>query len=377
MLAPQWMERLEQCKLAVADLPLSEDSTMPKVLRLALAAVSFVLLANFSLAEEKKAKPLTEKEIAEGWISLFDGETTFGWKVEGESKIENGEWIVGGEKETKITSIAPLPPGEVMSKYNGLGAIPKGSNGPRFGNDGDYDGFSVALKNGYSTVTVIDAGAKKLVIKIPAKEPVRFSQIAFRPSKLEPLFNGKDLSGWKLNKADPKRELSTFEVTKAGELRVANGPGDLFTEKQFADFVLQFECKTNGKALNSGIFFRCIPNEYQNGYEAQIQNLYLNDDRTKPADFGTGAIYRRVPARKVMANDNEWFTMTVIARGPHISTWVNGYQAVDWVDDRKADDNPRKGLRTAAGHLSIQGHDKTTDILFRNLRAVEMKTEGK
>ena len=58
--------------------------------------------------------------------------------------------------------------------------------------------------------------------------------------------------------------------------------------------------RRNGKALNSGIFFRCIPGQYQNGYEAQIQNGFKDDDRTKPVDFGTGAIYRRVPARKVV-----------------------------------------------------------------------------
>ena len=82
--------------------------------------------------------------------------------------------------------------------------------------------------------------------------------------------------------------------------------------------MLQFECKTLGNGLNSGIFFRCIPGQYQNGYEAQIQNAFRNDDRTKPVDFGTGAIYRRVAARKVVSNDNEWFTMTVVADGKHI-----------------------------------------------------------
>ena len=136
--------------------------------------------------------------------------------------------------------------------------------------------------------------------------------------------------------------------------------------------MLQLECKTYGKALNSGIFFRCIPGQYQNGYEAQIQNAYKDNDRTKPADFGTGAIYRRVPARKMAADDNEWFTMTVVANGPHIATWVNGYQTVDWTDDRKPSDNPRQGLKTGKGHLSIQGHDPTTDLLFRNIRIAEL-----
>jgi hypothetical protein len=167
--------------------------------------------------------------------------------------------------------------------------------------------------------------------------------------------------------------VSKFEVTKEGELSVKNGPGDLVTEKEFDNFVLQFECKTLGHGLNSGIFFRCIPGQYQNGYEAQIQNAFRNGDRTKPVDFGTGAIYRRVAARRVVSNDNEWFTMTIAANGKHISTWVNGYQTVDWTDERKANDNPRQGYRSAKGPLSIQGHDKTTDLLFKNIRIAELK----
>ncbi len=166
-------------------------------------------------------------------------------------------------------------------------------------------------------------------------------------------------------------------LRKTANCRVKNGPGDLVSEKEFDNFVLQFECKTLGKALNSGIFFRCIPGQYQNGYEAQIQNAFKDDDRTKPLDFGTGAIYRRVPARKVVSNDNEWFTMTVVADGKHIATWVNGYQTVDWTDDRKENDNPRQGYRAAKGPLSIQGHDPTTDLLFRNIRVAELGGEKK
>jgi hypothetical protein len=163
---------------------------------------------------------------------------------------------------------------------------------------------------------------------------VAAATVKLRPLETTPLLTGKNLDGWKVNAADPKRMASKFEVTKDGEISLKNGPGDLVTEKEFANFVLQFECKTLGKALNSGIFFRCIPGQYQNGYEAQIQNAFKDDDRTKPVDFGTGAIYRRVPARKVVSNDNEWFTMTVVADSKHIATWVIGYQTVDWTDDR-------------------------------------------
>ena len=37
---------------------------------------------------------------------------------------------------------------------------------------------------------------------------------------------------------------SKWEVTKDGELSLKNGPGDLVSEKEFDNFVLQLECKT-------------------------------------------------------------------------------------------------------------------------------------
>jgi hypothetical protein len=52
---------------------------------------------------------------------------------------------------------------------------------------------------------------------------------------------------------------------------------------------------------------------------------------------------------------------------------VNGYQVTDWTDTRPENENPRNGLRVGPGHLSIQGHDPTTDLSFRNLRVAELK----
>ena len=105
----------------------------------------------------------------------------------------------------------------------------------------------------------------------------------------------------------------------------------------------------------------------------QIRNQWQGDDRTKPVDFGTGAIYRRQPARKVVSSDHEWFTMTLIAHGNHFATWVNGYQATDWNDPRPEKNNAREGCKLGPGPLSIQGHDPTTDLSFRNLRVAELK----
>src|SRR5262249_47765495 len=149
-----------------------------------------------------------------------------------------------------------------------------------------------------------------------------------------------------------------------------DGPGDLQTKGQYDDFVLQLECKVNGKHLNSGVFFRCRPGEYQQGYEAQIRNQFTDrlnaytvedyDPKThklvgkrkvlSPAvDYGTGGIYRRMPARKGVAKDGEWFMLTVVAHGRQFATWVDGVQVCDWEDNRPARDNARAGYRAAAG----------------------------
>ena len=186
--------------------------------------------------------------------------------------------------------------------------------------------------------------------------PVAFRNIRLRPLGLKPLFNGRDLDGWVSERA----EKSKFDVTDAGELRVINGPGQIESAGELANFVLQLECKIDGDRLNSGVFFRTLRQGRWSGYESQINNVFKDGDPTKPADFGTGGIYRRQPARRIVAGDHEWFAKTIVADGPHMAVWVNGYQVSDWTDDRPAKENAREGRRDGPGVIAIQGHDPTT-----------------
>jgi len=105
-----------------------------------------------------------------------------------------------------------------------------------------------------------------------------------------------------------------------------------------------------------------------NGYESQIHNGFKGGDRSQPTDCGSGGIFRRQNARRVVANDREWFSKTIHADGPHMAVWVNGYQVSDWTDRRAPAENPRKGLRLKAGTIIFQAHDPTADFYFRNLR---------
>jgi hypothetical protein len=326
--------------------------------------LALLLFATVATAAEPSKAALTQKEIDEGWIQLFDGESTFGWKVEGTAEVEKGKIALA--PNSKLTYPVHLPPGMFLVRY--LDSTDSGAVVKAFGKE---EPLLVTSSGG---VGIMPNGNASGVIEITngSKANANIVRVLYRPGKPTALFNGKDLAGWKVHD-EPRKNLSKFDVTPEGELRVTNGPGDLQTTGKYADFLLQFQCKTNGDGLNSGIFFRCIEGQYQNGYECQIQNAMVDNDPTKPKDFGTGAIYRRTPARKIVAKDKEWFNVTLVAHGDQFATWVNGYPVMQWKDERPADDNPRKGLRKAAGHLSIQGHDPTTDILFRKLQIAEFK----
>ena len=360
---------------------------------------------------------LSDEELADGWVLLFDGETLFGWKAatEADWKVADGVISVSdgepgllcttgqfGNYQLKVDFRSARgtnsgiflrtgpKPADVTSQCYELNiadtadsAFPTGSFVRRKRCEGNHDStdwqtFEVTADGAHFIVkldgqTVLDytdptpPGRGLIGLQLNSGK-VEFRNVKLKPLGMKSVFNGKDLSGWKTY---PEMK-SVFSVTPEGWLNVKNGRGQLETEGLYADFTLQLEVFVNGKALNSGIFFRCIPGDTMNGYECQIQNGYKDGDRTRPQDCGTGGIFRRQNARTVVADDFRWFRMTLHADREHMAAWVNGYQVSDWTDNRQPDENPRRGLRLEAGTIQIQGHDPTTDLSFRNLRIAEL-----
>ena len=204
---------------------------------------------------------------------------------------------------------------------------------------------------------------------------IEFKNIALQPLNQKPLFNGTDLTGWRTVPGS-KGEFTVEE----GTIHVKGGEGFLESESQHKDFVLQAQAETNAAAVNTGIFFRAetgTEKAKSNGYEAQIDFTRTEPEASAPGadapkNAGPGAIFRRINARRVVGQDNTWATVTLIAAGPRISTYVDGYAVVHWEDTRKPDPNPRKGLRTDAGHFSLQGHDPGTDASFRAITVSDL-----
>jgi hypothetical protein len=386
--------------------------------RIAPTAICFALILFASTALGAKPNTLSPEELADGWILLFDGETTFGWTAankanwsvaDGAISVSSGEKGLlhtttqfanyelrvdfrsakGANSGVFLRTLAvvedpatdcyelniadaetnPFPTGSLVGRKKATGG---GENDSQ-----DWQTFEVTAEGGRFVVkldgrAVLDYTDPKPLGRGFIGLQLNSGQVEFRNIKLRPLgtksiFNGKDLSGWKTDQA----QASKFSVID-GAMNVKNGRGQIETEGRYGDFVLQLDVFSNGEALNSGVFFRCIPGDFQMGYESQIQNGTIDGDPTKPADCGTGGIFRRQNARRVVAKDFEWFTKTIIADGPHMAVWVNGIQVSDWTDTRKPDENPRRGLRTEPGAIILQGHDPTTDLSFRGFRIVEI-----
>jgi hypothetical protein len=331
-----------------------------------LAAVTAVLSTSLAAwAEDAKPNTLTKEQAAEGWLLLFDGSTPFGWKTSGDVTVENGELVIGGSKESSIDCTTTFGTGRLKFEYH-IDAEPVGSllnNGEVVGTgNADHKGAWRSFEHDF------DDGTVRMGVTIPAGGKSRLRSVMFLPTGGKPIFNGKTLEGWK----EIAGKKSKFTVTADGAINVKDGPGDLQTTDQWDDFVLQLDVISNGDRLNSGVFYRAIPDEFWSGYEAQVRNEWKGD-RSKPHDYGTGGIYNRQKARKVVSSDKEWFTMTVVAVGNHHATWVDGYQTADFTDEKPKAKSARQGRKDEKGVISVQGHDPTTDLSFRNIRVAPVK----
>lgn len=359
---------------------------------------------------------LSKDDVQKGWIELFDGQTMFGWKPNNDVNwsIQDGVIRANEGEPGLLMTTAPFADFELrfearLEKDGNSGVFLRSLFNPRDPAADCYElnicdshpafrtGSLVGRAQAAEATTgegtwrsyYVRAEGPHIVVQIDGKQVLDFNDssqhirksgfiglqknkglaeyrsVFLRPLNLQSLFNGQDLSGWRVVPGS-KGEFQAVD----GTIHVTGGRGFLETDGTWSDFVLQAQAKTNAPGLNGGIFFRAEPGTEaapSNGYEYQIHNAFKDGDRTQPVDAGTGAIFRRTSARYVVADDGQWLTATLVAAGPHFSCWVDGVQVTDWEDDRPNNLNPREGKRLEAGHISLQGHDPTTNIDFRDL----------
>ncbi len=179
-----------------------------------------------------------------------------------------------------------------------------------------------------------------------------------------PLFNGKDLTGWKASE-----HPETFTL-KDGAI-VAHGPrshcfyvGD-FHQHMIKDFELKVDVLTLPRS-NGGIY---IQTEYQEtgwpgkGFEVQVNNSYPGDPRL------TGSLYEVADNTAEAARDNEWFTEDILVKGDSITVKVNDKVVAQWTQPsgwNGTKDFP--GRRIGAGTIALQAHDPGSTVYYKNIR---------
>ena len=156
----------------------------------------------------------------------------------------------------------------------------------------------------------------------------------------------------------------------------ADGGGNLFTRKEYSNFVVRFEFRTEPGG-NNGVGIRA-PLEGDAAY-AGMEIQILDDQapvyqgKLRPAQYH-GSIYDVVPARQgFLKKAGEWNQEEITASGRRITVMLNGTTIVDANLDSVKDPQVLKkhpGLARSQGHIGFLGHD--TRVEFRNIRLREL-----
>ncbi|MGI8980031.1 MAG: 3-keto-disaccharide hydrolase [Pirellulaceae bacterium] len=186
------------------------------------------------------------------------------------------------------------------------------------------------------------------------------------------IFDGQSLKGW-------QGGTGAYEVKDEAIVCLKDGKGgNLYTEKEYANFVFRFEFKLTPGA-NNGIGIRA-PREGDAAFVGmEIQVLDDGHPSYKGLqDYQThGSVYGVLPAKRgFLKKTGEWNTEEITCDGKHVKVVLNGETIVDG-DIEKAstphtlDKREHLGLKRERGYICFCGHG--AHVEFRNLRVKELK----
>lgn len=190
------------------------------------------------------------------------------------------------------------------------------------------------------------------------------------------LFDGKSLQGWQ-----PVGMVGEGYLVEDGVLICpAEGGGNLFTEREYADFVLRFEFRLQ-EGSNNGVGIRSplVGDAAYQGLEIQVLDNHSPryKDKLRPTQYH-GSVYDLAPARRgFLKPTGEWNQQEIRALGRQITVTLNGTVIVDFDLDSVTDPEvleKHPGAARQSGHIGFLGHG--TKVEFRNIRIKELGQES-
>ncbi|MFT6107852.1 MAG: hypothetical protein ACJA2W_000761, partial [Planctomycetota bacterium] len=227
--------------------------------------------------------------------------------------------------------------------------------------------------NGTPITTVIDnwspAGFLGLQVHSVGGDPKW--QVAWRNLRLRELgdgggfaelFNGKDLSGWKVNESPESVRVQDGALVVQGNRAHAFYDGPVY-QHDFKNFEMRALIRTKEKA-NSGMYFHTKFQESgwpELGYEVQVNNSQSDWRRT-------GGLYGIDDVKEAPAEDNKWFVMTVRVTGKHTTVSVDGKQLVDYTEPEGVERIPQfAGRLINRGTFALQAHDPGSEVWYKSI----------
>lgn len=174
------------------------------------------------------------------------------------------------------------------------------------------------------------------------------------------LFNGKDLSAWKV--PDPNPFWKAVDGVLVGENNPEKKGSMLYTKESYGDFELEAEARWNGE-IDSGFTVRKPEIQLQIGVSRSLKK-----DMT--GSFFVGKYPEEGQAKDAakLVKEGDWNKFKLQAKGNTFTVWINGTQASQYTDAKFAGPAPI-GLQIHGG-LPMK-------VEFRNLRVRTLPAAAK
>jgi hypothetical protein len=187
------------------------------------------------------------------------------------------------------------------------------------------------------------------------------------------LFNGQDLSGWKIGGPQESFRVENGAIVASGAASHAYYDGP-FRNHSFRNFELRLDIMTRDGG-NGGVYvlteFEAVGGNERasgrfpsKGFEIQVNNTHGDSIKT-------GSLHHVVDiTNESPAKDGEWFTESITVSGHTITVKVNGKQVVTWTqtaDWNGGREGPGRRI-TGPGTIALQAHDPKSAVSYKNIR---------
>ena len=343
---------------------------------------------------------LREPLLREGWCQLFDGHTSFGWRVQTEGTYGGGRFTFGqgeivsdperpgwvrtevpfgdvhlqfdywAEKDSEVFLLLNAPPDPVDLNTSCYTFVLHSShtNRPRGLLLGQHrhglslaelrtmrdtldDPLSTEEGTWHSVLVKIDGNNlqfwmdRRPAVTYFEQNPIPSGHIGFLVTKGQARFQN---ILWRPSQPIPIFDTASilgeipWQRSEGGEFAGRDDTGfRLFsgtveTKKLYTNYMLQMQYRQGNNSGQSSLWVRAQPGQENTGYEISLQNIPRRVDRERAVGADAGGLLHIKDARYLRVQDQQWNYLTVVAMDRQIQTWVNGVPVCE-IFDRRTD----------------------------------------